>query len=297
MLFVGYFQSWSEGWAADGSQTTLARLPAYVNVVNLSFMRPDSTYVAGSLNLSTTGLDVPYDGATLKAAVSALHSNQPGTRVMISVGGATYTNWAAFNATAVSQFVSDFGLDGADIDYEPASPNCTVSGGSVSCPSDSEFISTIRSMRQAMASPKWLSIAAFSVGAYGEGAWANAPPASNSTGLVLAVLKDAQAAAALDLVNIMAYDASDAFSPQQALAAYQHYFPGRVTLGIEVPPEAWGGHVATLAEIDTLAAAVASSHAAGLMLWSLQKSDGPTQQFSTEICNQLGLSHCTDLIP
>jgi chitinase len=62
-------------------------------------------------------------------------------------------------------------------------------------------------------------------------------------------------------------------------------------MGIEVPPEAWGGHVETIGEIGQLAGAVKSSGAAGLMLWSLQK---PTQnqQFATEICNQLGLGNC-----
>jgi hypothetical protein len=92
-LLVGYFQTWSEHWAAEGSATTLAHLPSYVNVVNLAFLRPDTSYAAGSLSLGGTGVDLPYDGPTLKAAVAALHANHPNTKVYISVGGATYYNW------------------------------------------------------------------------------------------------------------------------------------------------------------------------------------------------------------
>jgi chitinase len=89
----------------------------------------------------------------------------------------------------------------------------------------------------------------------------------------------------------MSYDASSAYDPKQALAAYRHYYAGRIAMGIEVPPEAWGGHVETLGEIDALADAVNGSGAAGLMLWSIQKQ-GPTQSFATEMCNKLALGGC-----
>jgi chitinase len=288
-LFVGYYQTWSDSWKANGADTVLAKLPGYVNVVNISFAQPDMNYVAGSMSLGGTGVGVPYDGPTLKAAVAALHQNHPGTRVMISVGGATFPSFGGFKADTVASFVKDFGLDGVDIDYEPSNANCSNAGGAVSCPSDAEYVSVVKSMRAALPSPYWISIAAWSVGAYGEGAWASAPPESLYKGLTLAVLK--QASADLDLVNVMSYDASPAFDPLEALKAYQHYYPGKIAMGIEVPPEAWGGHVETVGEIDTLADAVNGSNAAGLMLWSIQKP-GPAQQFASEMCAKLGLSGC-----
>jgi chitinase len=292
-LFVGYYQTWSDTWKATGAETVLARLPGYVRVVNLSFMQPNASYASGSLSLSGTGVGVPYDGPTLKAAVAALHGNHPDTRILVSVGGATFTNWSAFDAHAVAAFVADFGLDGVDIDYEPSQPNCSNAAGTVSCPSDAEYVGVIHAMRSSMPRPKWLSIAAWSVGAYGEGAWANAPPTGSAyLGIALAVLKDGAASAALDLVNVMSYDAGNAYSPAQALQAYQHYFRGPIAMGIEVPPEAWGGHTETIAEIDALANTVATSGGAGLMLWSLQKT-GSAQQFATEICSGLGLSSCS----
>ena len=292
-LFVGYYQTWSDAWKANGADTVLAHLPSYVNVVNLSFMEPNSTYSAGSLSLGSTGIGVPYDGPTLKAAIAALHQTNPNTKVMISVGGATFTGWSSFNAQAVAALVNDFGLDGVDIDYEPSNANCTSNGQTVTCPaSDVEYVSVVNSMRAAMSRPKWLSIAAWSVGAYGENQWASAPPTGSAyTGIALAVFKNSSASAALDLVNVMSYDASSAYDPRQALAAYQYYFKGRIAMGIEVPPEAWGGHVYTITEIDSLADAVNSSNAAGLMLWSIQKP-GSAQQFATEMCTKLGLGNC-----
>jgi chitinase len=289
-LFVGYFQSWSDSWASTGAATGLANLPSYVNVVNIAFMEPNSSYQAGSLSLGGTGLSFSYDGPTLRDAVSALHQRNPGTKVLVSVGGATYTGWSSFNPGAVAAFVNDFGFDGVDIDYEPTNPNCSSNGSTVQCTSDGEYVSVVNAMRNALARPRWVTIAAWSVGAYGEGTWASAPPQGSAyMGIALAVLKNASGA--LDLVNVMSYDASSAYSPEQALQAYQNYYHGKIAMGIEVPPEAWGGHIESIGEIDQLAGAVNSSGAAGLMLWSLQKP-GTNQQFATEICNQLGLGNC-----
>jgi hypothetical protein len=45
----------------------------------------------GSLNLAGTGLQFSYDGPTLKQAVDALHQRNPNTKILLAVGGATYT--------------------------------------------------------------------------------------------------------------------------------------------------------------------------------------------------------------
>lgn len=80
----------------------------------------------------------------------------------------------------------------------------------------------------------------------------------------------------------------------QALEAYQHYFKGRIAMGVEVPPEAWGGHVYTIPEVNALADAVNARGAAGMMLWSIQKPGTPSaQDMSTAICNKLGLGTCS----
>lgn len=48
--------------------------------------------------------------------------------------------------------------------------------------------------------------------------------------------------------------------------AFSHYFDGKFLLGMEVAPEAWGGHVIINTEVGDLAAYVALKKTAGMML-------------------------------
>jgi hypothetical protein len=64
----------------------------------MSFARPDCSYVKGSYALANTGLSFSSDGPTVRDAVAALKRAQPNTRVMLAVGGATYTNFAGAHA-------------------------------------------------------------------------------------------------------------------------------------------------------------------------------------------------------
>ena len=104
----------------------------------------------------------------------------------------------------------------------------------------------------------------------------------------------------IDQLNVMSYDASPEYDPQSALAAYQNYFKGKVVMGVEVPPEAWGGHVYTILEVRNLAQAVIDLNAAGMMLWSLQKQPNGTpsdtnpnsQMIAQVICQMLSLGNC-----
>ncbi len=84
----------------------------YINVVIVSFAKPDCTYVKGSLALAGTGLDFSSDGAVVKDAITALKSAHPNTRVLLAVGGATYTNFAGMNTKCIKDIVDDFGYDG-----------------------------------------------------------------------------------------------------------------------------------------------------------------------------------------
>lgn len=68
----------------------------------------------------------------------------------------------------------------------------------------------------------------------------------------------------------MSYDAGPTYSPKQALDAYRSLYSGRILLGVQVPPEAWGGHVITLAEAQDTTAYVKAAGGDGMMLWSLQ---------------------------
>lgn len=297
--FVAYFQSWSDKWSDDPKKLQLANIASYVNMVIVSFMKPDATY-NGNNKLAGTGLDFSADGAVVKDAIAHLKSKNPNTKVLVAVGGATYQNFAALNTKAVADVVKDFGFDGVDIDYEPFNNGqCSSSNGQVSCTTDAEYRRIVKEIRQAIPQPYLVTVAAWSVGAYGEGQWVDSKPKAALTGLLLNLLRSPEANY-IDQLNVMSYDASPEYNPQEALAAYQNYFKGKIVMGVEVPPEGWGGHVYTILEVRNLAQAVLDSNATGMMLWSLQKQPDGTpsdtnpnaQMIAQTICQTLSLGNC-----
>lgn len=303
-IFVGYFQSWSEKWGSQPNQLQLANLPPYVNMAIVSFMKPDATY-SGNLSLAGTGLDFSADGSVVKGAIALLKSKNPGTKVLVAVGGATYHNFAGLNTKAIADVVRDFGFDGVDIDYEPSdTAQCSSSNGKVSCTSDAEYRRIVNEIRQALPRPYIVTVAAWSIGAYGEGQWANSKPQGALTGLLLNLLQSPDASK-IDQLNVMSYDAGPDYNPQEALAAYQNYFKGKIVMGVEVPPEGWGGHVYSIQEVRNLINAVRQRNAAGMMLWSIQKQPNGTptdsnpspQMIAKEICQQLSLGNCELPLP
>lgn len=296
---VAYFQSWSDKWSDDPKKLQLANIAPYVNMVIVSFMKPDATYEGGN-KLAGTGLDFSADGLVVKDAIAHLKSKHPDTKVLVAVGGATYQNFAALNTKAIADVVKDFGFDGVDIDYEPSNNGqCSSTNGQVTCTTDEEFRRIVNEIRQAVPRPYLVTVAAWSVGAYGEGEWADATPKAALTGLLLNLLRSPEAEY-IDQLNVMSYDASPEYDPKVALAAYQNYFKGKIVMGVEVPPEAWGGHVYTIPEVRGLAQAVVDSNAAGMMLWSLQKqpnevpseTNPDAQMMAQAVCETLSLGDC-----
>jgi chitinase len=85
---------------------------AYVNVVMLSFAKPDCTYAKGSLSFAGTGLEFTAAGSTVKAAIAKLKATNANTRVLLAVGGGAYKNWQAMNGRCLKDIVDDFVLDG-----------------------------------------------------------------------------------------------------------------------------------------------------------------------------------------
>lgn len=66
----------------------------------------------------------------------------------------------------------------------------------------------------------------------------------------------------------------------------------------QIPPEAWGGNVLTLAEVDDLAAYAPTQGGAGLMLWSLHKKGTPSpQQVLQRACGLQGMADCAAALP
>ncbi|WP_105616692.1 cellulose binding domain-containing protein [Vallitalea okinawensis] len=298
--FVGYFQSWSDKWASNGADTHLANLPKYVNVVMLAFGKPDMTY-NGNLNLTGTGLEFSYDGSVLKEAIDTLKSSNPNTKVILSIGGLTYTNWENINYDAIGRLVKDFNMDGVDLDYEPAGGFYTSydSNGKITYAKEDEYVYIINEMRQALPRPYILAATAWSVGAYGEDEWQNAKPGPfASTGMMLPVLR--KAGDKLDMLNVMGYNAGS-YDPIDALKAFKNYYDGPVNMGVMVPPEDWGGHIWTLDKLAETAKYVQTNNVGGMMIWSLQRTNSnpsytnpDNQMMSTLIAQELHLEEANE---
>ncbi|MEU2801694.1 glycosyl hydrolase family 18 protein [Streptomyces sp. NPDC007117] len=294
------YESWADPWLSDPADAKLANLPAYVGTVILNFMQPDARYSKGSYSFQGTGLQFSYDATVVRDAVSLLRQRNPGVEVLVGIGGPTYDNWSGLNVTAIADFVIDFGLDGVDVAYEPSNPGCVPSGNGYVCSTDGESVEVVRALSKGLPAGSTLSVSVFHVGAYGEGQWANSQPLSAYTGVSLALLRS-EVAEKITRLNLMAYDASTAYDPLEALAAYQHYFKGPILLGVEVAAEAWPeegaphAHVITLPEVESLANAV-KAQGGGMFLWSMfkqAKAGTPTaNQISKQICETLELGDC-----
>jgi len=311
--FAGYYQSWSGPWAMSAEQVPIAAMPNYVNVIIMSFMKPDTTY-AGGVTFQGTGLDEMAENvAYYKDAISIVKQRNPYTRVLLAVGGATYYNWDSFQAQRIGNFVKMFGFDGVDIDFEPQSPSCTYNTSTerISCSTDAKYESVVKAMRAELpkSSGYWITTATFSTGCYGEGAYRfSLPTGSIYTGVNINVLRNL-GTNYLDAIMIMAYDAGNTFDPIEAFNACKSYYNGRIMLGVQVSPDAWPGVGAPntkpplgYTELRKYTDYVKNNGGHGMMLWSLQKPPGQTgalnaQEIAQDVCNRLGIGGCSQTYP
>ena len=195
---------------------------------------------------------------------------------------------------------------GVDLDYEPTDSNCVVGQSSVSCLTDAEGVEAAAALRAALPAGQYLlSTATFHVGMYGEGAFKASQPITKYTGVNLAMAKSA-AGQSLDLINIMAYDAgnkaSTGFDWSESYRAHRALWKTQaIAIGVEIPPEAWGGNVIALPEVTEraqYAAAQAGGAPYGMMLWSLHKPGCPNaQQITQAVCAAYSLGGCSTALP
>ena len=160
-----YFTTWSETSESDDpSQSVLAKIPASINLLMLAFAKPGAVY-KGDGDLEKTGLD--YDSDVLKGALHLLRVRNPKLKILLSIGG-WGAHWNKVNYADIARLVSDYELDGVDVDYEPALSNCHSSDSGLRCPfTDNTYIELIKQFRAALPRPLMVSIAGWSNGAYG----------------------------------------------------------------------------------------------------------------------------------
>lgn len=293
--YVVYYESWAEKYTENPFETHLANLPPYITFVMISFMKPDTTYTSG-VTFEGTGLGFSSPPQVIKDAIQLLKEKNPDTKVYISVGGATYTNFVQMNTEGILQFALEFGLDGIDLDFEPVAPGCRANlYGVISCESDEVYIQTVRMLRAAMPLELDLSAAVWNVGAYGEGAYANSQPQGGYTGVSINMLRSV-GNSSISWIGIMAYDAGTSYNPKEAFDAYSQLYSGPIYLGMQVAPESWGGHVLSMPEVTDLSMYSKSHGGAGMMLWALQKRalEGPdATQISQRVCEVFHLQDCS----
>src|SRR5690606_41692046 len=115
-------------------------------------------------------------------------------------------------------------------DFEPADPGCRRrSRESIACRDGAQLQSIVERFRARLPRPLLLTVAGWSVGAYGEGAFEKAMPKSAYTGMMLPLLRS-PAARPIDLVSVMAYEAGPLFDPLEAHRAYRAEWKGRLAL-------------------------------------------------------------------
>lgn len=302
-VIVAYHDSWSEPHTTNPAHTTIARLPRHIDVLMLAFARPDLIY-AGDLDLTHTGLEYRINGEMLRAAIAALRQRHPDVKVLLSVGGATYRGWRRLNLGGIVALVRDLGLDGIDWDYEPNHPDCRTSpDGRISCATDRGWETLVTRGRSALPRPFLITVSAWSVGAYGEGAFARSRPRSPYTGSMLGLLRSPHARD-IDLVSINAYDAGPTFDPLEAFQAYRAVWPGRLALGVEVRYAGGTGPFHSLARTEALARAVARDPMGGMMLYAWLMTPPRDGGYSPDgaglagaLCRGMARTGCDVVIP
>jgi hypothetical protein len=297
-VLVAYHDSWNELPVATAEQTTLAALPAYLDIVFLAFAKPDAIY-RGDLDITRTGLEYRISGGVLRDAVALLKRRHPGTRVLLSVGGSTYKNWNELALPEILAFVRDFNLDGIDIDFEPADPQCSQGmDGRVACATDEAWRVIIGRSRIALPRPYLLTASVWSVGAYGEGDFGASRPPSDYTGIMLPLMRSMRAAD-IDLISINAYDAGSEYDPLEALRAYRTVWRGRLAIGVEVRYAGGAGPFYSTREAAALAREVVRDPRGGMMLYPLLArpeggpADSPTgTALARALCQGMGQRTC-----
>ena len=247
-----YFESWGCPWTNKAEESMLAKIASPIEVVYLSFVRPDICYVKGQYTFANTGLDFSLDFSVVKKAIQILQQKK--IKVMIAVGGATFP-WDTYKPQNLSDFVFDIGADGIDIDWEPAK-------GIQSAAQLPVLIQTTRSYNPT----KLISLAGFSTGCF-------EPNGDTFRGMNIAGLT--QQGQNLDWVNIMAYDAGQGFDVIACYESYRKYFKKELCVGFQVGQQGWGDAMLTLDDVVKVCNYI-KGNKDGCFVWAYFKSGNPT---------------------
>ncbi len=264
-VFVGYYPSWLDpvlGPGASGCTTAgdganasgLAFVSEAYSHIVVAFADPSFSWNGDMTSWAGSGLHFHTSPTQVKRAIETLHARK--LRVLLAVGGATYTNWTALAAEghsrtaglmtkALAHMVDVFGFDGLDVDYE-------VEG--VDAAAIQQYRDAIRTLDRAVhraGRTKLLTLAAWSTGAdctaatglsdcRGEtSSWPGA-----FAGRERLAFADPEIVRKLNMVNVMSYDAGyENYDAVKGWMLYRALLPKRivVNIGFEIAPEGFGG--------------------------------------------------------
>ncbi len=311
-IVLGYFPSWSESWTTTGQGSKLRDIPEHVTHVFLAFAKPNLRYQKGSLDITNTGIQTPYGGATLKESVTILKSK--GIKVILSVGGETY--WgsnAAYDIDyqQIKDLVDDMGFEGIDWDFEPNGSFATI-GEPINV---QRFIDFFNNSRAIMPKGQYL-LACAPAGVGALGGLNNDDPASPytyskrnavtgesdanlynatspnqaislygfaTTGHMIPVMN--AVGDKIDLIAYQGYNTGAASNRKIMYDAYRHYanqYGFSLAAGTHYPNEPWGPYYTytyqTVADLSGHISANNSSND-GIMIWQLLLGDGTSSAY------------------
>lgn len=111
--------SWAMGNSVNSADHSLANLPSDLEIVIISYAKPSSHYILGQHEWRGSGLNFSASFDVVRNAVTILKMKNPRVKVLLGVGGPTYLNWKEIRPRSIASLVSDLGLDGVDINYQP----------------------------------------------------------------------------------------------------------------------------------------------------------------------------------
>lgn len=297
--FVVYWGGWS------GMSYDLMKLPAAVTAVNLSF----ANLVNDKIDTSISGYitNVPISGGRLQPTYfnwTTYKYNHPQTKMILSLGGATFGNvwvrlasasdtdldmiaqniaqvvnqkypafssdYANYDSARKDQlgiYLGDVVIDGIDLDVENGDSTLTPQMANAT-------VKLIQKLQLHLATGKLITMAGFSVGA--DPVNSCTVPGSVHCGEDIPILT--QAGGALDWVNVMAYDAGQTYattSYQAAMSNYAGYLgKTKLTLGLGMHTQ-WPGFKETAAQLGAKATWQLQQGYGGVMFWGVGVDTDP----------------------
>ena len=316
-VILAYFPSWLETIASKGQNSKLREIPSFVNHVFLAFAKPNLRYTKGSYDISQTGIDVPYDGCTLKESISAL--KQKNINVVLSLGGETYwgdTSSYEIEYQQIKDLVDDLGFVGIDWDFEPEGSFAQIG----SQQNIDQMITFFEESRKLMPKEEGYLLACAPAGVGALGGSVNDDPDSpyryanrntitgetdaflfegtrqtnginlfgfGATGHMIPVIKSV--GNQIDLIAFQGYNTGGSRNRKLMYDAYSHYaqsYGFLIAAGIHYPPEPWGPYynythenVASLSS-HILNHPIRNERNDGIMIWQLLLKGNESSSYS-----------------